>query len=244
MRKGYKSRKFLDFRLGFFFLMLSSCSSIVLPEKPETAGITFKHDLIVEVNGSKFKGIGVVPRHSQYTVKITPDEKIDRLIWQTCHQDDVIDKPKTGWFNKSYEFVLKDVPGVVDVTSCSLELISMNEAHRQNAFATIEFLDTRPEVSLPALLKCSGVMTNYSQGVSICQSSAGLVQQITFSEPVVNEGADGTCNVMNSKDRLVYTFFMPKGKCTYYFVAKTKLGEKRLLHRLQTIGYTDVPLKD
>jgi hypothetical protein len=213
------------------------------PATPNLEESTFKHDLVLEVNGEKFKGVGVIKRASQYKIKIYPNERIDRVFWHTCHQEDTVDKPDTGWFTKSYEFYLNDVPGVQDVHACALDIVSMDQQSRRNGFATLEFLDMRPEISLPALVKCNGMATFYDKGVSICQSAEGLIEQIKFNEPVVQTGAKPDCDVMKALDDKTFTFIMPKGKCTYYFTSDRKIGGKRVSHRLQTVGYTNVPPK-
>lgn len=230
-------------RYALVFLFLTACSSLQFPATPDPSKTTFKHDLMMEVNGVKFKGTGVIPRAAQYKIKLFPQDKIDRVFWHTCHQEDVIDKPDTGWFTKAYEFYLSDVPGVQDVNACALDIVVMDQQSRRNGFATLEFLDTRPEVSLPALLKCNGVTTFYDKGVSICQSAEGLIEQLKFNEPVVQTGAKPECDVMKALDDKTFTFVMPRGKCTYYFTADRKIGGKRVSHRLQTVGYSEVPPK-
>jgi hypothetical protein len=203
---------------------------------------TFRQDLVVDINGEHFVGSGLVKKAQDYNVVVYPDDKVERIIYSTCHEEQVIDKPKTnGWFRKSISFTLKNVPNVSDVSSCSLEIIVLDEQSRRNAFATIEFQDQRPEVQLPALVKCNGVIQQYNSGVSICQSAMGLIQQINFNEPVIQAGVKGSCDVMKSIDDKTFAFMMPKGKCTYYFGSNRKLNGKRLLARLQTIGYSDIP---
>lgn len=225
------------------FLIFSACSTAPLPDYTQNLDQkTFKHDLLVEINGVRFRGTGVVKKANVYDITVYPTEKIDRIIYQTCHQEQVIDQPPTGWISGKFNFEIKDVPGVSDVNSCSLQIIAMNEDKRVNMFALIEFQDERPEISLPAILKCNGETKSYSNGVSICQSAFNLVEQISFSEPVVQKGASPMCDVMKSKDDMVFTYFMPKGSCTYYFSSQRKLNGKRISHRLQTLGYSEVPV--
>lgn len=226
-------------------LLLAACGTFQLPEIPkDVSDVTFKHDLVIEINGKKYTGVGVVPRSSSYHIKVYPDERISRIFWNSCHQGNEVDQPNTGWFKKTYEFDLKEVPGVQDVYACALEVTVMNMEKRKNGFAVLEFLDSRPEVNLKALVKCNGSLEYYENGVSICQSAAGLIQQIKFSEPVIHAGSMGNCaDVMKAADDKTFTYIMPKGKCTYYFGADRKLNGKTVLHRLQTVGYTEAPLK-
>jgi hypothetical protein len=233
----------MKYYLILFSIILGACSTgqfdtsyINIDKK------TFKHDLQVDINDEKFIGTGVVKKANVYNVTVYPDEKIERIIYTTCHEEQVIDKPKTnGWFKKSISFSLNNVPNVSDVSSCSLEIITLDQESRKNSFATIEFQDERLEVQLPVTLKCNGIIKKYETGVSICQSATGLIQQINFSEPVIQAGATQNCDVMKSIDDKTFTFAMPQGNCSYYFGAQRKVGGKRVLARLQTIGYTDWP---
>lgn len=225
------------------FLLISACATF-MPIKPDIENKVYEQELVIEVNGEKFRGAGVVKHASEYKIKVYPDERIQFITWHTCHENHSEKKPKTGWFSKAFEFVLKDVPGVVDVASCSLEISLLDGDKKHIGLATIEFQDTRPEVSLPAIVKCNGVVKNYETGVSICQNAAGLVQQISFKEPVLiaDKKQKEECKTMKTIDEKTYTFLMPVGKCTYYFGADRKLKGKMLLHRLQTIGFTEEQL--
>jgi hypothetical protein len=220
-----------------------ACASAPTPDYSKNIeNKTFKHDLLVDVNGTRFKGIGVAKKASTYHIIIYPTEKIDRLTYTTCHLQQTIDQPKTGWFSGKFEFDLTDIPGVTDVHACSLQILAMNEDNRVNMFALIEFQDTRPEISLPATVKCNGDLRSYPDGVSICQTAAGLVEQISFNETVIQKGSSPQCDVMKSIDDKTFTYFMPSSNCTYYFSSQRKINGKRVSHRLETLGFTEVPV--
>jgi hypothetical protein len=206
---------------------------------------TFMHDLLVEVNGEKFIGSGVLKKAAEYKVTVFPEQKIDRIIFTTCHMQKTDDAPKTdGIFKKSVSITLRDIPNVVDVFACSLGIVTFNEKTRENGFARLMFSDSRPEVSLPVLLKCNGAVTFYRDGVSICHAPSGLIQQLTFSEPVVQAGSRPECDVMKAVDDKTFTFYMPPSQCTYYFVSNRKLNGKNVVHRFHSIGFTAQPVKE
>lgn len=226
-----------------FFLFLTGCSLFQYEQLPvPSAGETYKHDLSVKINGVSYVGVGVVKRASSYKLEVFPEGKIDRIMWRTCNREEVVDKPPSGWFSNKFEFTVTPAAGLEDITSCGLQITVLEEKKRRNGFAFFDFEDARPEVSLPAKVTCNGKLQSLS-GVSVCQSASGLVQQIFFSSPVVQSGSSPECDIMRpfQGDETIYRFAMPPGECTYYFVAQTKATNgKRLLHRLTTIGYTDV----
>lgn len=228
-------------------LLLNACGNMrVIEQVDREATTTFRHDLRVRVNGVGYAGVGVAPIAPIYQVTVFPEGKIDRIIWQTCHQESVVDKPDRSFWDvvkrdTSYQFQLKPQAGLEDVNACALEITVLEEKKRRNGFAVIDFEDRRPEISLASRVKCNGVEATF-KGVSICQSSAGLMQEISFSEPALIRGVTGACDVMKSDDELKYQFPMPRGKCTYNFVAQRKHANgRRLVHRLNVVGYNDVP---
>lgn len=223
---------------SFFLLACVTTRQLYTPD----GNAVYMHRLSIDVNGKSFKGVGVVPLASEYKIEVDPPGKIDRIVWRTCSREDVIDEPSTGWSGK-FKFKISPTPGLEDVNSCALEIVVLEQKKRRNAFGLIEFQDRRPQISLPAKLSCNGVQT-LEQGVAVCQSSAGLYQQIEFDVPVVQAGAEHNCDVVRPLrgNERIYRFPMAQGACTYYFVAKQKHENgERLALRLSTIGYTDVP---
>jgi hypothetical protein len=245
----------LIFFLGMAAAFLSSCSHAGKSDAPAEPGSssyeTPKHDLWVTVNGVNFQGVGVAERSPKYEITVWPEGSIDRIIWRTCNREEVVDKPKNGFWervqgNNTYKFTIEPTKDLEDGRSCALEITVLEERQRRNGFAVIDFEDPREMVRLPAVLKCNG-QTRIGNGVSICQSAAGLIQRIEFNEPAINRGAPAGCDVMKSADERIYEFAIPEGPCTYYFVSasrRTEDGKQRLVHRLNTIGYKSVPYRE
>ena len=232
-----------DAFLCYGLTQIIACASAPLPDYSKNIETkTFKHDLLVDVNGVRFRGVGVAKKASAYHITIYPTEKVDRLTYTTCSLQNTIDQPKTGWFSGKVEFDLNDIPGISDVHSCSLQILAMNEDNRVNMFALIEFQDTRPEISLPATVKCNGDTKYYPDGVSICQTAAGLIEQITFAESVIQKGSSPQCDVMKTNDDKTFTYYIAPSNCTYYFSSQRQINNKRVSHRLQTLGFTENPV--
>lgn len=226
-----------------FLCAITACSSFLPKLYTPNPDDVYKHDLRLEVNGAVINGVGVVRYAPEYRVRVYPPGKIDRIMWRTCNREETVDKPDTGWFSNRYEFTIAPVQGFEDVNSCALSITVLEEKKRRNGFAMVEFEDRRPEVKLEASVACNGVVTK-ANGVSICQSASGLIQQISFAVPVVQKGASPECDVMRplDSDEKTYRFAIAKGECSYYFVAQERASNgKRYVHRLTTIGYSDVP---
>lgn len=224
-------------------LTIVSCATTSVMDAQKAADETYMKNMKVVVNDIEYPGIGVLPLEKTYEITIYPKEKADRIIVQNCHRELVFDKPKQGWFNKKFTFYINILEDAETNKLCQIEIASLNEKIK-NSFAFFEIQDARPEITLPALLKCSGQQV-FNKGVSICQSAEGLEQIIAFSEKVVNEDVQEECNKPQSQDGIKWTFIPNKNKCSYYFVARTKAKNgKRLAHRLTSIGYSTVPWEE
>lgn len=226
-------------RLLFALLFLSGCSSLSVkndsPSVIDQSQVQL-HTLKVSVNGQEYKGTGVLPIAERYKITVFPEEKIEEIVWNTCHQFNRVQRPSTGWFNKSFSFIFKPTIGIEDKASCALKISVLTKDVAMD-FALLEFQDSRPEVGLNALLKCNGKTENV-RGVGVCQSAAGLRQEILFRQPVVvNPSPD--CAVFSSKDEIEWTFDIAPSECTYYFVSNERASNgKRYIFRLRTLGAT------
>lgn len=230
--------------LSFLVIGFSlGCSLLDVKDPQKEAEQIYKKDLELIIDGNKYSGTAVLPLKASYSITVIPEEKADRVIIQSCHRDLTIDKPKSGWFSSKYTFTYEPIIGMEDNRNCALEIASLT-AKTKNAFAYIDFRDSRPEISLKANIKCNGQYST-SDGVSVCQSAAGLRQSISFEEKTLIEGIDLKCNVMETKDRYTYEWNMVADKCIYYFVSNKKNeAGKRIIHRLNALGFTSSPWKD
>lgn len=231
--------------------MLSSCQSPPLMNVDDASKQTFRKDMTVEFDGIKYRGIGVLPRKALYKVKIYPPGKTDRLIWQTCNRDNTQDPPldpntKKRMFSNVIEFHYAPLRGIEDNRVCPIQIASLEEQKLRNGYAYFDIIDYREEISLPAHLRCNGDYDHpqhLQPGVGICQTAAGLTQQIFFNTEVVLQKVSPECDVMKSKDGFFWEWDAPKDKCVYYFVSNLKhKNGKRLAFRLNSIGFTAVPV--
>ena len=202
----------------------------------------------IQVNGEKYnyQGMGVVPiaKDGNYEIKIKPSEKIQRLIITTCHREIVQDKPNSdGWFSKSVTLNYRIMKDREDKKACLMNISGIHKG-KKVSFAMLDFMDTRPEVNLPATIQCNGTIKHYGKGASVCQSASNLYQAIIFNEEVLVTSSDDCLGSFTTIDGKTYEYQMKTGSCTYHFVGRGKIDGKNQVHRLTTYGYTHVPFEE
>lgn len=227
-------------------LALSLVGCTEAPNKAQVEALlspeeTFRHDLKVSVNGNVYSGFGVLPVAPKYDIVIFPEEKISQVIWTTCHQQQISEKPAAGW-NKKASYTFKPSMELEANAACGLSIATIQDKATVG-LAFFDFQDQRPQVVVPGNLFCNGWSGNY-KGVTVCQSAAGLVQKIIFPYEVLVPKQGTACDVMLTADNKTYNFGIAPGSCVYYFSAQAKDAKgNRLLHRLTTIGYTQAGIK-
>lgn len=217
--------------------LLSSCS--VFQKELHTINVndTYKYDLLVNINGIDYRGVGVLPHADTYLIKVDPPGRINRITFRTCHREIVADRDGRGW--KDYEYSLSLIKGIEDQSACGLKITVFEEKKRRNAMARFSFEDTRAEYDFFANSVCNGKLSQ-KKAVSMCQSSKDLLQQIEFPTPVFVQSS-GRCGALNGVANK-FNYFMSEGECVYVFTSEMMSPNgKRYKHRLETVGYTDVP---
>lgn len=230
--------------LALITVLFSGCATYPVSDPQKEAEQTYRKDLRFKADGKEYEGVAVLPRKTAYEITLFPEGNIDRLIIQSCNREIIADKPKTdGWFNKSFMFKFLPLPGMEDNRTCPIEIASLEEKKTRNGFAYIDFQDVREEISLQGHLKCNGEYST-PKGVGICQAAAGLRQSVFFQTQTLLESVDGDCDIMESDDGYFWEWNMPRGKCIYYFVGRERhKNGKRLAFRLNSLGYTVVPVR-
>lgn len=202
----------------------------------------YRYDLSVQVNGRQINGMAVVTPADKYDIIVQPDDKIDRIIWQTCNEEHVVDKPSGGFWNmnKSFSFSVAVAAGLTDVKTCPLKITVLTQKQNRVGLAFLDFGDKRPEYqAIKGTQVCNGTQA-YNHGAIVCQSASGLIQQIEFDRPVLPDPVpDAGCSPMSDIDgqRLRYRWTLSSGLCMYLF------GDKdHNRFRLQAYGYDEVPV--
>ena len=215
-------------------VLVSACSSV--PQKLDPK-LFYRKDLPFCVAGVQcHEGVAVLPRMSSYEIEIAPkgDANIDLLLVTSCHREESFEKTSSGWFifakKNKFKYFYTPVPGIEDDGLCSLRVNTYEKALGRHSWSVIRF--EHPKYRLPAQLTCNGSVSQVG-GVSICQSKAGLVERIKFSEPVMVVG-DAECPPMKRVGDS-YEFESKIGECGYTF--RTSDGR---IHDMLSVGYEGV----
>lgn len=203
-------------------VFLAACST---PPQKLDPNKHYKRDLEFTAQGRTHSGVAVLARSASYRIELQAREKMNALILQTCHREEVF-KPSEKRFTLDFKPTELETKGL----SCLLSLHALNEPLGANQWALIEI--EHPSLNLPAEILCNG-QEILSTGASLCQTRHGLSFQIKFSERVIWPEAS-TCVKLKSEDEKTFEFSMPKGLCTLRFLAKE--GAERY-HRLTLFGY-------
>jgi len=201
---------------------------------------SYKRDMDLTVNGHHAEGMLVVPRASKYDFKIIAKGKLDLFTFTTCHREQTKENAgESGWFSDSKKRELSYVPTPLEAgeISCPVQLGGYEKKKGRHSWGLVEF--EHPSLSMPAKIECNGSVMN-ATGVSVCQSKAGLLERISFSEKMLTS-SKGSCPQLKSNDGKVFQFEIQKGQCVYRFL--TMAGKKRY-HRLLTFGYEKILIRD
>jgi hypothetical protein len=230
----------LVFIMCAFMSLLLGCATADPGPVPKD-GVVYLYDLKGTVNGTAFDGVGVVPYSQTYDIKIESKVDVDLLEINSCgrnfHQESAI---TSGWFKprRAFEYVYQPDPTIENYGSCLVRFRAYNKAQGQNAWGIVDF--ETPDAALPAAVFCNG-STRKSNGVSICQSKAGVIQKISFQVAVRQAPAalDPRCR-MTSVDGMSWEYAMPSGECVMAFM---EVGGTHRVHRHTTVAYTDYQIR-
>jgi len=220
--------------IAFILFCCFACTGISQPDQQikEQASL-YKKDMEVCVDGLCAEGLLVAPMRESYKISTKSKGVLDLFTFATCHREETSTEFSSGWFGLggSKEFEGHYIPQkyVEAGIYCPIYLGGYNKKG-MNSWGFIDF--ETPEATLKAVVICNGKTVGYN-GVSVCQSKAGLMQAIAFQEPVTSN-----CVIKVDKVKNI-DFEMPKGEHVCAF-----LGESGRLHRLTLFGYEKILIRD
>lgn len=229
-----------------FALGLSACANVPL-SVPQSSGNSpntdYKFELTGDINGQPFYGTAVVPVSKQYTVHVQSHSDVDLMKITTCHRDwsDQDHPIQDGWFKpkRQFSFVFSPTDGIENYGTCLLRIGAFNKEGHSQDYAVIDFLT--PESVLPAFNKCNGDAYQVG-GVSICQSQAGLDEELDFLVPVeLSDLTNIKCKFNPPKDKMHWLYAMPQGECIVYF---QEISLPHRIHRHTSEGYGQIQMRN
>jgi len=185
----------------------------------------YRKEVEMVVDNVRAKGVFVAPKRALYKLKFELPDKPNIVKLTTCHREETFKD-----VGKKLEYDYRPVPGLEDTGSCLLEMGAFDD-EGAHLWGLIDFEDIE---TLPAVVGCNG-LTMDARGASICQSKAGLIQQISFKR-TVRALTTQECPKPDTKDDLVFTYIIAQDKCLYLFSDGTSE------HRHTSFGYNEVLL--
>jgi hypothetical protein len=184
--------------------------------------IFYARNASVSVNGVTFSGLASVPATERYRLKAKFRKKFDQVRLLTCAREQI-------WDGRSDEFETEYVPNDIERSSgCYLRLEFYSKDAEFYWFILSPSFDIRER--MPARVMCNGP-TIQAIGHLACQSRAGLLQRVTFTESV-QEFVGSDCHDFKSRKILdSYEFEMPREVCTVVYESRGRT------FRLLLVGY-------
>lgn len=225
--------------IGLFFIV-TGCATFTATQNLDPK-VYYRHDIRFKIDKkTTIKGVGILPIKKVYSIEAITPGKIDLIKITTCHRQLSTEDIPKGWFKsgRNYKYTYRPTDPIETKGSCMIRFEAY-EAGKEGRHSSglIEF--QTPTETVPALIRCNGGI-HLSKGVSICQSWQGLEQEIKFTKPVRMAYGPERCKIEPAKDSTVFRFRMRPRECTYTFLEK---GTKDRWHRLQTIGYEEIPVR-
>jgi hypothetical protein len=227
LRQGKKASQVL-------ILLMLGCTEV---NPIAETNVLYKRDVRIGFEGQEFFGVAVLPPRERYELELTFAGELDLFTFRSCHrevtQEDAGGGKIFGKKNKvSYTYV--PVSPIETAKQCTVEIEGHEAEKGRHSWAFLEF--ETPLETLPGLTICNGVRKQW-KGVSVCQSLAGLIQNVVFTRPVRAFHSDD-CPGVYTKDNLSFEVMQGKGRCSYSF--RTMGEEPRDWHRYTSFGYSEI----
>lgn len=214
-------------------LLMLGCTEV---NQTADTSIIYKRDVRIVFEGQEYYGVAVLPPRERYELELTFAGELDLFTFRSCHrevtQEDAGGGKIFGKKNKvSYTYA--PMNPLESGKICTVEIEGHEVGKGRHSWAFLDF--ETPLETLPGLTICNGVRKQF-KGVSVCQSLAGLIQNVIFTRPVKAFHADD-CPGVYTKDNLSFEIMQGKGRCAYSFRG---IDEPRNWHRYTTFGYSEI----
>lgn len=223
---------------------LAGCASVPQDLTKEIErGKFFMRDMDIRIGDHSGEGVLVLPKMPGYSIEIHAKGDLDLFTFSTCHREIVRENAGEGGLFGDDNRVKVQYDPVAGIESgdysCPVELGGYERIRGRHSWGFIDF--ESPDLQLLANVRCNGGKAN-AMGVSICQSRQGLIQEISFNEPVFysKKRTDG-CVVPETRNDKDFRMRLSKGRCVYRFKQRATPG---LEHRHTTLGYEGILIRE
>lgn len=227
-------------RIVLIAALVSGCTQVAQPLDPSNV---YKRDVKILVDGVEHTGVAVLPGgQAKYTLEMTFAGRLDLFTLRSCHREVTQEEAGIGGiFGKKNKIKIDYLPvdPIESKSYCPLEIGGFEKDKGRHSWGFIDF--KTPLETMPAVVLCNGVRQGFD-GVSVCQSLVGLLQQVMFNEPMklsLDKDNAEDCPEPKTADGKLFEFYPEFGRCVYAFRA---LGTGRF-HRMTTIGYEHILIR-
>lgn len=206
--------------------------------------------MLLTFEGKTYEGFAVLPERKEYKLHVIARGNLDMFTLSSCHRDWPKEKgwnvkKKVGhWFwerkiDKKREVKFTYKPNRIEKRrkSCMVKLAGYEAKKGRHSRFMLDF-ENQKKLALKFYLDCNGY-SSWKNGVGLCESRAGQIQMIQFSEKVVVFHKPECA--LDKKESKFFNITLKKGKCVYTF--KT-LSKPRKEARLTVSGYTGITIRE
>lgn len=218
-------------------LVASGCTQVDQSLSPSKF---YKRDVRITYDGVSYLGVAVLPGGKKhYDLEMTFAGQLDLFTFRTCHREVTQEDAGGGRiFGKRNKVAFRYSP-VNEIESedyCAVQIGGYEISGGRHSWGFIDF--ETPLETLNAKAMCNG-RTQFFNGVSVCQSPAGLLQKVVFERPVTVKHTDDCPELLTIDDK-TFDIYPPLGRCVYSF---RSIEEPRDFHRMTIIGYEDILIR-
>jgi hypothetical protein len=205
------------------FILLISCATVQPPFDTEAfKNGLYRKEVVLSVDGKTGLGALTVPKKEKYDIWLSSLGNMDLFRITTCHRETILKGVGfkgnflgIGKNDKLTNIKYSPVKDIEDNGTCPVEFGFYEKKKGRHSWGVL--IIESNNLLLPSTTKCNGE-TLENSGVSVCQSRAGLIQRIVFSEAVVFQIPKNGCKYdFKITDNKVFEYRMPEGECMVYF---------------------------
>lgn len=188
----------------------------------------YMRDMKVTIDGESAYGTMVAPKKWSYDISVDFPGKGDLVLLRTCHREEIRED-----LGRKEAITYRPQRFLEDQGDCIMEISAFSKDDGKHAWALIDFENRMWQ--LEGIAKCNG-NSYITKGVTVCQSRAGLIQQLKFNEKFTLSPAAKCYPFFEHaiKDKTL-EYKVPKEECSFVIT-----GESGRRHKLTTIGYEAV----
>lgn len=214
------------FLILFIIYAVAGCATGAGDQKTEQPFYHYRAELTFKFGPYFYDGMVPVKVTGPIDIQIYSPITLNRVEVSTCSRHEVIRNTAKGWFDKvSNTMTYHYVPTAKELEpDCPVFFQAYND-HVQKAWGMV---GNNTDEGLRGHVDCNGQGVDYS-GLTMCQTKAGLEQQLTFKVPVEFEATE-LCSI-KSKDSKTFDIRSGVGIC------KAVFSDGEHSHSLLLLGY-------